>query len=135
MKTYPGHRERSVVQLAGAAVNEITTIAAKEVKLVRAEISERMSDAVSGLIWMIASLALLIPAVTGLLIGIGMGVGSIDGIPAWAGIVIVSLIAGVIGAVLVKTGRDYLDPSNILTLKKSKRNIRRDAEAVREAAQ
>ena len=135
MRPYPRPRERSVVQLAGAAVNELTAIATKEVKLVRAEISERLSDAVSGLIWMTASLALLIPAVTGLLIGLGMALGTIEGVPVWGGILIVSVLAGLVGALLVKTGKDYLDPSNILTLKKSKRNIRRDAKAVTEAAQ
>ena len=135
MRSHPRSDHRSVLQLASAAVNDLSLIAAKEIKLVRAEMSENMREAVSGLVWIVASVALLIPALTGLLVGAGMAIGTIDGIPVWGGILIVSLLAAIGGAVLIKMGTDALAPSNILSFEKSRRSIQRDADTLKDAAQ
>lgn len=125
--------EKNVVRLARDAVDDLSQIARDEMALARIEMNENVKDAIRGLQSLVISIAVLIPALTMALAAAGFALAQIDGIDLWGGFAIVSVLAAVIGVVMVQAGASALKPKNIAPRRTGK-NLRRDARALKEAA-
>jgi hypothetical protein len=120
---------RSVPQLLTDLLGEVTTLFRKEAQLVRAELSEKVSQlqigagsALAGAICLLVALNILAGALVIALSEI-MGAG-------WAAL-LVGVVIAAIGVVLLKKGASDLSPSN-LTPDRTMQQVTRDANLVRE---
>lgn len=120
---------RSVPTLVGDLINQVTTLMQTELRLFRAEVSEKISQAengalaiVAGAICLLASLLVLLQA---LVIALAEFIGA-----GWASLLVGAVVA-IIGAILVKTGTSSLDPSK-LAPERTQEQLRRDAQVARE---
>jgi hypothetical protein len=123
---------KSTTTLAQEAFEDISRIVSAEVKLAKAEIAEKVREAEGGIASLGTSIAVLIPAITTLLIALSFGIAELAGIAAWISFAIVGLIAAIIGYALMAKGKHAIGPSN-LTPNRTATNLKRDAHAVKEA--
>jgi hypothetical protein len=121
---------RSVPTLVGDLIHQVTTLVQTEGRLLRAEMSNKISQAengalaiVAGAILLLAALLVLVQALVVALAAMGLGAG-------WASL-LVGVVLAAIGAVLVKTGTSNLAPSN-LTPERTQEQLKRDAQVARE---
>ena len=121
---------RSVPTLVGDLVQQVTTLVQTEGRLLRAELSNKITQAengamaiVAGAICLLAALLVLLQALVIAVAELGLGAG-------WASLIVGAVIA-IIGAVLVKSGTSSLAPSN-LTPERTQEQLSRDAQVARE---
>jgi hypothetical protein len=121
---------RSIADLFGAFVNQLTTLFRKEVQLARTGISEKISNAVSGIgilvggaALMIAALGILLQALAHWLIYFGM--------PGQWAYLVIGLVAALGGYLLIRAGMSSLAPEN-LSPTKTVDQLQRDAATARE---
>jgi drug/metabolite transporter (DMT)-like permease len=124
--------DRSIAQLARDAIADLGSIVSKEVRLGRAEVSEKVDRISSGLAGIAFGAALLIPGLTLILFAAANVLATIDGLTLWAAMLIVGVVATLLGYVMLSTGKRNVDPSK-LAPKKTIRNVAKDAAAVKEA--
>lgn len=124
---------RSVPTLVGDLINQATTLVQTELRLFRAEISEKISQAekgalaiVAGAICLLAALLVLLQALIVALAELGLGAG-------WSALLVGAAVA-IIGAILIKTGSSSLDPSNLVP-ERTQEQLRRDAQVAKEQIQ
>jgi hypothetical protein len=121
---------RSVPQLLSDLVRELTTLFRKEGQLVRAELSEKVTQIelgagslAAGAICLLAALLVLLQALVIALANAGLGAG-------WSSL-LVGVIMAVIGAVLINRGSAAMKLKN-LTPERSAEQMKRDASLVKE---
>jgi hypothetical protein len=120
---------RTVPQLLSDLVREVTTLFRKEGQLIRAELSEKVSQlqmgagsAAAGAICLLVALNVLAGA---LVIALANLIGA-----GWAALV-VGLVLAIIGAVLVRKGASDLSPAK-LTPERTAHQVTQDAYLVKE---
>lgn len=124
--------DKNLVGLAKDAVSDVSSIAQKEAQLARIEMKENIDAAVSGLAAMLASIAVLVPAMTLVLMALAFGLARIDGLSNWAAFAIVGVISGILGYAALKSGGSAIT-LDALTPSKTAKNLRRDAQTLKEA--
>src|SRR5262245_52444097 len=103
---------RSVSELFADVVDQSTTLFRKEIQLARTEISEKISEAISGLGIVIAGAVLMIAALGVFLMGVAE-------LAAWVGLgrpwafLAVGLLAAGAGYLIVRSGLANLSPENL----------------------
>lgn len=123
---------RSLSQLIVDLQRESSTLVRDEVALVRAEINEKVSQALNGAISLLAgalvafsALIIVLIAIAELLITFNMA--------GWLAYLIVGGVVLIIGVVMLMKGRSNLQPGN-LAPRRTAEELRRDREMVREQA-
>jgi hypothetical protein len=129
----PPERDRSVADLFGSAIGQISTLFRKEVQLARAEISEKLGDAAGAVTplaagggLLLGALILLLFALVSLLVSFGIATG-------WSQL-IVGVAAALFGYVLIRSGLSHLKTSNLVPTRTTEQ-LSRDAQAVKEQVQ
>jgi hypothetical protein len=121
---------RSVPELFSDLINQFTTLFRKEIQLARTEISEKISEAISGLgiiiggaVLMIAALGVLLEGIAAVLIWLGLA-------PPWSYLA-VGIVAAGLGYLLIRSGMSNLSPENLKPTK-TVEQLQRDAVAAKE---
>jgi len=125
--------ERSLGELFGDLTSSMSTLIRKEIDLARTEMTARATrlSRDAGLIG--AGGALLYAALLGLLMTAGLVLFE-WGVPAWLAALIVTIVAGVIGAVLVATGQANVKKAD-LAPRRTIESVKDDAEWAKERFQ
>jgi hypothetical protein len=126
----PPERDRSVTDLFGSVIGQISTLFRKEVQLARAEISEKLGDAAGAVTplaagggLLLGALILLLFALVSLLVHFGMRTG-------WAQL-IVGVVAALVGYMLIRNGLSQLKTSNLVP-SRTTTQLSRDAQVAKE---
>ena len=125
---------RSVPQLLGDMVTELSTLVRKEIQLARAEIGENVSEAGGAIPGMAGGAALALGGLILLLMALAALVSRVlDLAPGW-GLLIVGVLAALGGYALVRGGMAKLKATN-LTPTSTAQQLSRDAAAAKEQVQ
>ena len=126
----PPERNRSVTDLFGSAISQISTLARKEVQLARAELGEKLGEAAGAVTplaagggLLLGALIVLLFALVSLLVSFGMATG-------WAEL-IVGVVAAIGGYVLIRGGLSQLKTSNLMPVRTTTQ-LSRDAQVAKE---
>lgn len=125
--------DKNIAELARDTAAGISSLAANEVRLAAAEVKESLETSAKGLRSAMIGAALLLPAATVGLIGLGFALASIDGVSDWLAFLIVAALAAAGGYAIMKSGKGALSPSALVP-KKTVQNLRQDAQTIKEAA-
>jgi len=109
-------RSRSIPGIVIDLIGQFTTLLRQESKLARAEISENLNRALTGVVMAVAAAVLLIPALVILLLAGVYGLEAAGFASYWAAL-IVGGAAVVIGAVLMVIGVNRLKAKNLIPSK------------------
>ncbi|MBK1660508.1 phage holin family protein [Paracraurococcus ruber] len=126
----PRDGDRSLPELFGSLINQLSTLVRQEVRLARAEIGEKLGDA-SGAVTPIAAggglllgaLIVLLFALVSLLVAFGIAQGLAE--------LIVGLLAALLGYGLVRSGLAQLKSSNLVP-SRTTTQLSRDAQVAKE---
>ncbi len=122
---------RSVPQLLGDMVTELSNLFRKEIQLARAEMGEKASEATSAIPGMAGGAALAFGGLILLLMALAALVSRVlDLAPGW-GLLIVGVIAALAGYALIRGGMSKLKATN-LTPTRAAEQLSRDAQAAKE---
>jgi drug/metabolite transporter (DMT)-like permease len=122
---------RSVPQLLGDMVTELSNLFRKEIQLARAEVGEKASEAGTALPGMAGGAGLAFGGLLLLLMAAAAGVSDLfDIAPGW-GLLIVGVVAALIGYALIRGGMSKLKATN-LTPTRTAEQLSRDAQAAKE---
>jgi TRAP-type C4-dicarboxylate transport system permease small subunit len=121
---------RTIPELFTDLVTQLSTLVRKEIQLAKAEASEKLTAAMSGLGIIVGGAILMIAALGILLEGIGQLITYL-GVPAQWSYLIVGVVAVIIGFVLIKVGANSLSADK-LTPKKTVEQLQRDAAVAKE---
>ena len=107
----PAPADRSLPDLLSELSSETTTLVKQEVRLAKAEAREEIREAAKGVGEAASGGAVAYSGLIALVIGLGWGLGQLLGDDlelVWLGITIAGLAVALIGALLLKKGRDHL---------------------------
>ena len=121
---------RSLRTLLSDLVNELTTLFRKEGELLRAEISEKVTQietgvgsAVAGVICLFGAFLVLLQAIVVAITNLGLDA-------AWASL-IVGVVVAIIGGILLKAGASSMSSKNLMP-KRTVHQVEKDAHLARE---
>jgi len=120
---------RSVSDLLGKLVNDVSDLFRKEGELIRSEISDKIGQLGDGVGLIAAGGACLLVALVVLTGALVAALGTLIG-PGWAALV-VGIVLAIAGAIFVRQGTANLAPKN-LTPDRSTAQLRRDAQVIKE---
>lgn len=123
---------RSTPDLISQALQHLGNLVKGEIALARAEVQDGIQTAVAGIAMMAGALVMVLVGLNILAAAIVAGLTEMGLHPGWAAF-IVGVLFLVAAAILVVTGKKSLDPS-VLAPSRTARNLRRDAETIKEAA-
>lgn len=123
---------RSLSQLIVDLQKESSTLVRDEVALVRAEINEKVSQALNGAISLLGGALVAFSALIIVLIAIAELLITLN-VVGWLAYLIVGGVVLIIGVIMLMKGRSNLQPSN-LAPRRSAEELRRDRDLVREQA-
>jgi len=122
---------RSVGQLLGDTVTELSTLFRKEVQLARAEMGEKASEAAGAIPGIAGGAALAFGGMILLLFAAAAAVSRLfDLTPGW-GTLIVGVVAALVGYLLIRGALSKLKATN-LTPHRTAEQLSRDAQAAKE---
>ena len=124
--------EKPITALLQDAAGDIAGIVRNEARLAQAEVKENLRDAMGGVIKLVIGAAVMIPAVTMLLLSLAWLLAENGVFPLWGSALAVAVLGGIVGAVLLNVGRKALDPGAIAPTR-TMDNLSRDVRAVKEA--
>ena len=107
----PAPADRSLSDLLSELSAETTTLVKQEVRLAKAEAREEIREAAKGVGEAAVGGAVAYTGLIALVIGLGWGLGLLfddDGGLIWLGITLAGLAVALIGAFMLKKGRDHL---------------------------
>lgn len=126
----PAGADRSVTDLFGSAIGQISTLFRQEVALARAELGEKVGDATGAVTplavgggLLLGALIILLFALVSLLVSFGIA-------PGYAQL-IVGLLAALLGYGLVRSGLSHLKASNLVP-QRTANQLSRDAQVAKE---
>jgi len=122
---------RSVPQLLGDMVSEVTSLFRKEIQLARAEMGEKVSEAGGAIPGIAGGGALAFGGLILLLLAAAALVSRVLDLPEGWGLLIVGVIAAVGGYALIRGGLSKLKATN-LTPTRTAEQLSRDAEAAKD---
>ena len=120
---------RSLRDLVGGVADDAQNLVRGEIALARVEIGEKLSHAVTGLVWVIAGLLFAFSALIILMLAAAAALTLV--LPAWAASLIVAVIVLIIGAVAIKTGLNMLSIDGLMP-KRTTHSVSKDAQMVKE---
>ncbi|HEX6143308.1 MAG TPA: phage holin family protein [Geminicoccaceae bacterium] len=123
---------RSLSQLIVDLQRESSTLVRDEVALVRAEINEKVSQALNGVISLLAGALVAFSALIIVLIAIAEFLITLE-MAGWLAYLIVGAVVLIIGVIMLMKGKSNLQPAN-LAPRRTAEELRRDREMVREQA-
>lgn len=127
-------RERSLPDLVGGLLGQVSTLLRQEVQLARAEVGEKAGRAATAILPLGAGAALLMAALVVLLLAAVSGlVRYADLAQGWAQLV-VALAAALLGYLLVRAGTAQLSTSNLMP-ERTAEQLSRDARMAKEQVQ
>ena len=103
---------RTIPTLLGDAVEQLGKLVQNEAQLARAEMSEKISTALRGVLMMAAAAMLVGPVVVMLLITLALGLHAI-GLSALLAALVSALVGAGIAAILLLIGRSHLRPEKL----------------------
>lgn len=106
-------QNKSLPNLVEDAIGHATGLMREEVRLARAEIMDGVKTMQGGAVSVGVGVAVLLPAITLLLYAAAVGMAAAGWVPVWAGALIVGVIAAIVGAILLMSGKKKMDPSNL----------------------
>jgi len=109
-------RERSIPGIVIDLLNQFTTLLRQESQLARAEISENVNRAITGVVLAVAAAVLLIPALVILLLAAVYAVESTGLAPYWSALTIGGGVL-IIGLILMLVGISRLKAKNLVPRK------------------
>ena len=109
-------RSRTIPGIVIDLIGQFTTLLRQESQLARAEISENLNRALTGVVMAVAAAVLLIPALVILLLAGVYGLEAAGFAPYWSAL-IVGGAAVVVGAVLMLIGINRLKAKNLIPSK------------------
>jgi hypothetical protein len=112
---------RSVATLLSDLAQQVTTLLQTEARLLRAEMSDKVSNA--GAVCLLAALIVLLQALVIALANAGLGAG-------WSSLA-VGVVVAVIGVILLRTGSANLSPSQ-LNPDRTEEQFKRDVRVIKE---
>jgi hypothetical protein len=129
---------RPLPELIGGLASDISMLFRKEIELAKAEASEKMGQAMTGIEMLIAGavlalgalgviLAAIVSGIAAVLVAQGMGTTTANSVSA----LIVAVIVGIIAWVFISRGRNALRADK-LSLDRTAHSLSRDAAAVKE---
>ena len=124
---------RSTPSLIADLFSETASLFGKETRLLRAELSEKMTQGVTGLGLLIGGAVVLVGAINVLLAAAVTALVEAGIAPPWSSL-IVAVLVGLLGYVLVRKGLGNLKPTN-LTPTRTASQIKRDAALIKEHLQ
>lgn len=122
---------RSTPDLINQAFQHLTNLVKGEINLARAEIHDGIQTAVAGIAMMAGALVMVLVGLNVLAAAIVAGLTEMGIHPGWSAF-IVGVLFLVAAGILVMTGKKSLDPQ-VLAPNRTARNVRRDAETIKEA--
>lgn len=125
----PEPDNRSVPELIASVATDLGDLVRKESELLRSELSEKLSTVAKAALGMVAGAVMLLGAFLCLLAAAVLGLSYIMP-PAWAA-VLVAAVTGLIGVILVATGKKKTEPSE-LKPERFTEQVRRDAQIIKE---
>ena len=128
----PERDNRSLSQLIVDLQKESSTLVRDEVALVRAEINEKASQAINGVISLLTGALVAFSALIIVLIAIAELLKTFD-IVGWLAYLIVGGVVLIIGVIMLMKGKSNLQPAN-LAPNRTAEELRRDRDLVREQA-
>ena len=121
----------STAGLLSRLMGEVSTLFRKEIALAKAEISEAASEAKAGAISLVAGGAIVFAAVLVLLGAIVLLLA--ERMEPWLAVLIVAVVVGVIGFVMIQSGKKKLDPVSFKP-ERTQDALRKDKEIVQRRA-
>ncbi|BBA36746.1 putative uncharacterized protein [Methylocaldum marinum] len=130
-----GKKEPSLAGLVTDFTRELSTLVRQEGQLMKAELSEKVSEAGTGVGSLTVGGAVLFAGFLMLLLAAVAGLNEILGTVAvdypWLSPLIIGTIAAIVGLVLLQKGRSNLKARNLMP-RKSGESLRRDSDVLRE---
>jgi drug/metabolite transporter (DMT)-like permease len=123
--------DQSVRALFADLINSVTTLVRQELRLVQAEGSEKVSQATTGAVAVLAGLLVATCALLILLQALVIALAEFTEMPASLASLIVGLVLAVIAFVLIRQGQSNLSPDK-LTPERTMRTLRDDKDMVME---
>jgi hypothetical protein len=120
------HFNRSIPDIIGDVVHQITTLLKKEGQLARAEVSEKVANAAAGIGMAIFGAVLAIPALVILLEAIVAGLMR-AGLPVYWAALLVGGVTLIVGIALLMAGANRLKADNLMP-EKTLHQLQRDAQ-------
>jgi ABC-type anion transport system duplicated permease subunit len=119
------HEHRTLRSLFTELANEITTLFRQEIALARADTSDKVSQARSGIVWLVSGGVISFAALIILLMSAVYGLSEVMH-PAWSAL-IVGGVTLLIGLIALGSGRSHLRARNMVP-RRTAESIRRDAD-------
>ena len=126
----PDDRDRSAPALVGDLVNNVTELVRKELQLLRAELNEKSTQAVTAVGSIVAAVVMALVALNVLAAALVSALTK-AGIPAVWSAVIVGVVLAIIAGVVGSKGMSSLKASS-LTPERTAQSTRRDAGMIKE---
>ena len=120
----------STPSLFADALSQMTTLFETEIRLVKTEISEKISSAINAVIVLLVAAVLLLAALFIILFGIVQLV-IFFGVVAWLAYFIVGVVIAVAGAIALYVALNKLSTDNLMP-KRSLNQLGKDADVVKE---
>jgi len=121
----------STAGLLSRLMGEVSTLFRKEIALAKAEVSEAASEAKAGAISVVAGGAIVFAAILVLLGAIVLLLA--ERMEPWLAALIVAVVVGVIGFVMIQSGKKKLDPLSFKP-ERTQDALRKDKEMVQRRA-
>ena len=121
----------STAGLLSRLMGEVSTLFRKEIALAKAEVSEAASEAKAGAISLVAGGAIVFAAILVLLGAIVLLLA--ERMEPWLAALIVAVVVGVIGFVMIQSGKKKLDPLSFKP-ERTQDALRKDKEMVQRRA-
>lgn len=122
--------DKSVTGLIKELANDVTSIFTKEVALAKSEISHSMREAKTGAVNMLTGGSVLYAGFLFLLLSAVMGLSRV--VELWLASLIVGAVVAIIGFIMVKSGKNKLEPSSFKP-EHTINSLKKDRDAVRGA--
>jgi uncharacterized protein YacL len=121
----------SAAGLLSRLMGEVSTLFRKEIALAKAEVSEAASEAKAGAISLVAGGAIVFAAILVLLAALVLLLA--ERMEPWLAALIVAVVVGVIGFVMIQSGKKKLDPLSFKP-ERTQDALRKDKEMVQRRA-
>lgn len=122
---------RSTADLISSAFQHVNGLVRGEISLAKAEIQESMKHMMAGIGMMAAAAIMVVTALNVFAAAIAAGLTEAGLHPGWAAF-LTGIFFLVAAGILAMIGKKALDPENLMPTRTA-RNVRRDAETVKEA--
>lgn len=114
--TYSVKDDRSLGALISGLTHDVTTLVRKESELAKTEVSEKISQAVTGIAMLAIAAVVLLGGFIVLLDAAVYGLGEVlpPELSPWLAALIVGVVVVIIGVILLQKGRDDLKAKNLM---------------------